>query len=152
MLAAAVFMFRNGESAKNDEEKSFEGSVELLLRFAAPGMGVGLLTGVVGVGGGFLVVPALVMAGEVSMQAAVGTSLLVIAMNSFAGFAGYLGETEIRWGFLSLFAALAVAGTFAGSRLVRFVPQHALTRGFAVLLVVMALFILYENRQAIPFV
>ena len=153
MLAAAFFMFRNGESGKDGEGTPSEGSVgRLLLRFAAPGMGVGILTGLVGVGGGFLVVPALVLTGEVTMQAAVGTSLFVLAMNSFAGFAGYLGETEIPWAFMSLFAALAVAGSFAGAYLARFVPQHALKRGFAVFLVVMALFILYENRAVIPFV
>ena len=153
MLAAAFFMFRNGEPEEDGKQTSSKGSVScLLLRFAAPGMGVGILTGLVGVGGGFLVVPALVLLGDVTMQAAVGTSLLVIAMNSFAGFAGYLGETQIPYGFLGLFTALAVAGSFAGAYLVRFVPQHALKRGFAVLLVVMALFILYENRQAIPFV
>ncbi len=153
MLAAAFFMFRNGEPEEDGKETSSKGSVGcLLLRFAAPGLGVGILTGLVGVGGGFLVVPALVLLGDVTMQAAVGTSLLVIAMNSFAGFAGYLGETQIPYGFLALFTALAVAGSFAGAYLVRFVPQHALKRGFAVLLVVMALFILYENRQAIPFV
>nr|MDQ3316902.1 sulfite exporter TauE/SafE family protein [Actinomycetota bacterium] len=92
-----------------------------------------------------------VLLGEVMMQAAVGTSLVVIAMNSFAGYAGYLGETEIPYAFLGLFTAMAVAGSFAGAYLVRFVPQHALQRGFAVFLVVMASFILYENRQVIPF-
>ena len=152
MLAAAFFMLRNGEPEEDGKETPAKGPVRRLLpRFAVPGMGVGLLTGLVGVGGGFLIVPALVLLGEVTMQAAVGTSLLVIAMNSFAGFAGYLGETEIRWGTLALFTALAVAGSFAGAYLARFVPQHALKRGFALLLVVMALFIFYENRQVIPF-
>lgn len=153
MLAAAYFMWRNDGPDKDGVEPSSGGSVgPLLLRFAAPGIGVGILTGLVGVGGGFLVVPALVLLGGVAMEAAVGTSLLVIAMNSFAGFAGYLGETEIPWGFLALFTALAVAGSFAGAYLARFVPQDALKRGFAVFLIVMALFILYENRGVIPIV
>ncbi|MDQ3658753.1 MAG: sulfite exporter TauE/SafE family protein [Actinomycetota bacterium] len=146
MLIAAFFMLRNGEPDEDGEEAPSEGSVgRLFLRFAAPGIGVGVLTGVVGVGGGFLIVPVLVLLGEIPMAAAVGTSLLVLAMNSFAGFAGYLGKVEIQWGIMSLFAALAVAGSFVGAYLVRFVPQHALKRGFAVFLIVMAVFILYEN-------
>lgn len=146
MLIAAFFMFRNGESDEDCEEPPSDGSVgRLLLRFSAPGMGVGVLTGLVGVGGGFLIVPVLALLGGIPIEAAVGTSLLVIAMNSFAGFAGYLGKAEIPWGIMSLFTTLAVAGSFAGVYLVRFVPQHTLKRGFAVFLVVMALFILYEN-------
>jgi uncharacterized protein len=146
MLAAAFFMFRNGKSSEYGGKDHSEGSTaRLLLRFALPGAGVGILTGLVGVGGGFLVVPSLVLLGGISMEAAVGTSLLVIAMNSFAGFAGYLGEVEIPWGLVSLFAALAVAGSFAGALLVRFVPEGALKRWFAAFLVVIALFILYES-------
>lgn len=98
MLVAAFFMFRNDGPGEDGKESSSDGSVgRLLLRFAAPGLGVGVLTGLVGVGGGFLIVPALVLLGEISMQVAVGTSLLVIAMNSFAGFTGYLGKVEIPW-------------------------------------------------------
>lgn len=153
MLVTAVFMLRNGESDEKVEKAPPEDpTIRLILRLAVPGLGVGVLTGLVGVGGGFLVVPALVLLGGVPMEAAVGTSLLIIAMNSFAGFAGYLGEVEIPWGVMFLFAALAVGGSFAGAYLVRFVSQHALKRGFGVFLVAMASFILYENREAIPFV
>lgn len=149
MLVAAFFMFRNDGPGEDGKESSSDGSVgRLLLRFAAPGLGVGVLTGLVGVGGGFLIVPALVLLGEISMQAAVGTSLLVIAMNAFAGFAGYLGKVEIPWALMSLFAALAVAGSFAGAYLTRLVSQHTLKRGFAILLIMMALLILYENGSA----
>jgi uncharacterized membrane protein YfcA len=150
MLVAAFFMFRSDAPGEDGKESSSDGPVgRLLLRFAAPGIGVGVLTGLVGVGGGFLIVPALVLLGEISMQAAVGTSLLVIAMNSFAGFAGYFGKVEIPWGLMALFAALAVAGSFAGTYLARLVSQHTLKRGFAVFLIVMALFILYENGSVI---
>ncbi|MDP9458218.1 MAG: permease [Actinobacteria bacterium] len=150
MLAAAFFVFRDDGPGEESKEPSSDGSTaRLLLRFAAPGMGVGVSTGLVGVGGGFLIVPALVLLGEVPMEAAVGTSLLVIAMNSFAGFAGYLGKAESRWGLLSIFAALAVSGSFAGAYLVRYVPQHALKKSFAAFLVAMALFVLYENAGAL---
>ena len=150
MLTAAIFMYRNGRSdADEKRDHSGERVVGILARFALPGIGVGTLTGLVGVGGGFLIVPSLVLLGGIPMEAAIGTSLLVIAMNSFAGLAGYLGEAAVPLGLVSLFSALAVAGTFAGTFLVRFVPEGALKRWFAVLLVLMALFILYENWHVI---
>jgi uncharacterized membrane protein YfcA len=107
---------------------------------------VGVLTGLVGVGGGFLVVPALVLLGGVPMKEAVGTSLLVIALKSAAGFAGYLGQVEVPWAFLAGFSGVALVGIAAGTAMVRYVSQGALRRVFAVFLVVMGTFILYQNR------
>jgi uncharacterized membrane protein YfcA len=147
MLAAAISMFRSarrsgtGASAGNDERPM---SLPLLIPVA---MGVGLLTGLVGIGGGFLVVPALVLLGRVPMKKAVGTSLLVIAMNSAAGFAGYLGTVQVPWGFMAGFTAVAIAGILGGTALVRFVSPRALKQAFAVFLLVMGTFILYKNRN-----
>lgn len=152
MLVAAFFMLREGGPAKDalGTEKGSLARTYLLLLFALGGA-VGILTGLVGVGGGFLIVPALVLLAKVPMKEAVGTSLLVIALNSFAGFAGYLGEVSFEWGPMALFAVLAVAGSFAGTYLVRFVPQGALKCSFAVFLIIMAAFILYENWGAMPY-
>lgn len=149
MVLAAIFMFMNGVSDDATEHVSKDSVWRLLVRFSLPGMAVGLLTGVVGVGGGFLIVPALVLLAGMPMRQAVGTSLPVIAMNSLAGFAGYIGEVEIPWDFLSLFTALAVLGSFTGAYLARIIPQHALKKSFAVFLVVMAAFILYESAGSI---
>jgi uncharacterized protein len=115
------------------------------------GLAVGVLTGLVGVGGGFLIVPALVVLGKVPMKEAVGTSLVVIAMKSAAGFAGYFGQVEIRWSYLAMFTAVAIAGSLGGTYLVRYVPQGVLKKAFAVFLIVMGIFILYQNRGAVPF-
>jgi uncharacterized membrane protein YfcA len=104
---------------------------------------VGALTGLVGVGG-FLMVPVLVLVSQVPTKEALGTSLLVIVMISASGFVGYLGKVEIQWGLVALFTALAVAGSFAGAYLVRFVPQVTLRKLFAVFLVLMSIFILYQ--------
>ena len=146
MLIAAYFMFRpKGVEETASEEK---GSMPVGL-IVLEGIAVGVLTGLVGVGGGFLIVPALVLLGKVPMKQAVGTSLLVIAMKSAAGFAGYLGQVEVDWAFMGLFTAVAITGILAGTYLVRFVPQHALQRTFAVFLVVMGTFILYQNRGVI---
>jgi uncharacterized protein len=109
-------------------------------------LGVGGLTGLVGVGGGFLIVPALVLLARLPIHHAVGTSLPVIAMNAAAGFSGYLGTVPVAWGFLAVFTLVAIAGALAGARLVRYVSQAALRRAFAVFLVVMGTLILYQNR------
>jgi uncharacterized membrane protein YfcA len=113
------------------------------------GIAVGILTGLVGVGGGFLIVPALVLLGKLPMKQAVGTSLLVIAMKSAAGFYGYLGQVEVPWAFMGLFTLVAIAGIFAGTYLVRFVSQAQLKRSFAVFLIVMGAFILWQNRGVV---
>ena len=145
MLLAAWFMFRPAKvrDAADGEVEVREMPLGLI---AAEGIAVGVLTGLVGVGGGFLIVPALVLLGKVPMREAVGTSLLVIAMKSAAGFLGYLGQVEVAWGFLALFTAVAVGGILLGTRLSRRVPQAALQRAFAVFLVVMGSLILYQNR------
>lgn len=151
MLAAAISMFRSKREATNmaemqDRRRGQKLSVPLL---ASVGLLVGILTGLVGIGGGFLIVPALVVLARVPMKQAVGTSLLVIAMNSFSGFLGYVGRVEIPWGLLAVFTAIAIAGILVGTHLVRFVSQWALKRAFAAFLVLMGALILYQNRNVL---
>jgi uncharacterized protein len=154
MLLAAFFMFRDRPPIPlpvySDGEQPAAKEMALGL-IVLEGLGVGILTGLVGVGGGFLIVPALVLLGKIPMKQAIGTSLLVIAMKSAAGFAGYLGQVEIAWGFMGLFTIIAVAGILLGTWLVRYVPQHALQRAFAIFLLVMGGFILYQNRMVFDF-
>ena len=152
MLAAAFFMLRgdaHGESASQPRDSAGGPSTRRGARIVVEGLAVGVLTGLVGVGGGFLIVPALVLMGEVPMKQAVGTSLLVIAMKSGAGFAGYLGQVEIAWGFVAAFSAVAVGGILVGTRLVRHLHPHALQRAFGVFLLLMGGFILYQNRDVL---
>ncbi len=147
MLAAAISMFRSARRAPtgaNPDTDERPMSLPLLIPVAVV---VGLLTGLVGIGGGFLVVPALVLLGRVPMKKAVGTSLFVIAMNAASGFAGYIGTVHVPWGFMAGFTAVAVVGILGGTALVRFVSQRALKQAFAVFLVVMGTFILYKNRS-----
>ena len=139
MLGASISMLRSRK-----EEAPADKAVRMPLVVGAAGV-VGLLTGVVGVGGGFLIVPALVLFAGLSMKRAVGTSLLVIAMNSASGFLAYAGTVQIDWRYISIFTALAVAGVFIGSALVQHVSQAALTRAFAWFLVAVAGFILIQN-------
>lgn len=151
MVVAAFFMFRdsNNESDEDEEGAESEGSsiaqvpLGRAVGLAVLAVAVGALTGLVGVGG-FMMVPALVLVGQVPTKEALGTSLLVIVMISASGFAGYLGKVEIQWGLVALFTALAVAGSFAGAYLVRFVPQVTLRKLFAIFLLLLAIFILYQ--------
>lgn len=151
MLTAAYFMLRSRNvSAALDETGGHESAARLpLAHIVIEGLVVGIITGLVGVGGGFLVVPALVLLGKLPMNQAVGTSLLVIAMKSASGFAGYLDQVSIAWGTLAVFSGVAVAGILAGSYLMRFVPQDMLKRSFGILLVLMGVFILFQNREVL---
>lgn len=143
MLGAAVAMVRDRRDLQ-DEVGGGRSAVPIPV-LAAAALGVGLLTGLVGIGGGFLVVPALVLLARIPMKQAIGTSLLVIAMNSVAGLAGYLGTVAIDWPYVALFTGVAMAGIVMGTALTRFASPRALRRGFAGLLVVMAGFLLYQN-------
>ncbi|WP_412061958.1 sulfite exporter TauE/SafE family protein [Rubrivirga sp. IMCC45206] len=152
MILAAGLMLRG---KKDLEARGGEPHArQPLWLIAVEGLIVGVLTGLVGVGGGFLIVPALVLLGGLSMRMAVGTSLLIIAAKSAAGFWKYtdvLAETglHVDWGLIGIFAAIGIAGSFVGNALSQRVPQAQLKRGFAVFLVVMGIFILYNEAPAV---
>ncbi len=147
MLTAAVFMFRPVEGViPAAAEPVGTGGISLALLLPVA-IAVGVLTGLVGTGGGFLMVPALVVLARVPIRQAVGTSLLVIAMNCASGFIGYSTHVDVPWTFLLGFTAVAVVGILAGARLVRFVAQGTLKRAFAVFLIIMGAFILVKNRH-----
>jgi hypothetical protein len=144
MIAAAVMMFRRGEPPAAPRPP------RALPLVALDGLAVGVLTGFVGVGGGFLILPALVLLGGLGMHMAIGTSLAIIAMNAFSGFAKHLQILSAQglaldWVVLAKFVVLGAAGSVGGSRLAHRLPQRTLRRGFAVFLVLMAALILYES-------
>ena len=143
MVVAAVSMLRNAAQDAHPREDSGPPPPALLL---AVGLGVGVLTGLVGIGGGFLIVPALVILGRVPMKAAVGTSLLVIALNSTSGYLGHHGREIVPWGFVVRFTSVAVVGILAGTALVHHIPSRQLKRAFAFLLIVIGALILWQNR------
>jgi uncharacterized membrane protein YfcA len=147
MLAAAVGMlWTRRDHARAPSEDTAPARWSLLAPVA---VAVGVLTGLVGVGGGFLIVPALVLLARVPMRQAVGTSLLVIALNSAAGFGGYIGTVDIDWAFLARFTAVTIAGALAGAAMASRVPVSTLRRAFAVFLLVVGGVVLYKNRSAL---
>ena len=149
MLASAVSMLRSSRRDAASGTVAASGERPIAIGLLMPvAIAVGLLTGLVGIGGGFLVVPALVILAHVPMRQAVGTSLLVIAMNSVSGFAGYAGRVHVPWGFMAGFTVVAAGGILAGTYIAQFVSQRALKRAFAVFLLLMGTFVLFKNRSA----
>lgn len=140
MLAAAWFMWRGTPAALHRPPGGHHP-----LAIIGTGVGVGMLTGIVGVGGGFLIVPALVLLLGLDIKRAVGTSLGVIALNGASGFVGYLGQIRIDWTLIALFTLVATAGVLVGAALVPKVPADKLKRGFACFLVLVAAYILYSR-------
>jgi len=153
MLVAAVLMFRGRRAVERPDSEVIER--QPLPVIAVEGLAVGILTGLVGVGGGFLIVPALVLLGGLSMRVAVGTSLLIVAAKSTAGFWKYtevLAEVgqQVDWNLIGLFMAIGVVGSLIGNSVGRRLPQAQLKRVFAVFLVIMGSFILVrEGPRAI---
>jgi hypothetical protein len=145
MLATAVAMVRG---RRGTAAKPTTGDLPVL-KVVLEGLVVGLVTGIVGAGGGFLVVPALVLLGGLPMSVAVGTSLLVIAMKSFAGLAGYLTTVQLDWPLVLGVTAAAVVGSFVGARLAGVVPEQTLRKGFGVFVLAMAVFVLVQEL-AVP--
>jgi len=144
MLVAAGFMFRGGRDRTTSSAPVVVAHEGRHLLVALEGLMVGLLTGLVGVGGGFLIVPALVLL-ALPMREAVGTSLLIIAANCAVGFYGYLGHVHFTWSSMALVTAGTLPGIALGTYLHRFVSQATLRRGFAAFLLLVAGFILYQN-------
>ncbi|MEQ9406050.1 MAG: sulfite exporter TauE/SafE family protein [Cyclobacteriaceae bacterium] len=142
MFIAAISMIRtrNGKD-ENVEERVFD-----YPRIILDGLVVGLLTGIVGAGGGFLIIPALVLLSRLPMKLAVGTSLTIIAAKSLLGFVGDIQSgQEIEWEFLLFFTALAIVGIFAGTFLSRFVSNKKLKSGFGWFVLVMSIYILLNE-------
>lgn len=115
------------------------------LRCLLAGLAVGVLTGFIGVGGGFLLVPALVKFAKLPLRQATGTSLAVIAFNSAAGFLGHFGEAPPRWFLALLFAGIAAVGVLAGTALAIHLPVARLRQGFAVMVIATGAFVLWQN-------
>lgn len=118
-------------------------------RILVDGFVVGLATGLVGAGGGFLVVPALALLGGLPMAVAVGTSLLVITMKSTAGLAGYLLSVQLDWPLVLAFSAIAVLASFVGARLTDLLPEDRLRTWFGYVVLLMGAVVLVQEVPAL---
>lgn len=139
MLAASVGMIKSKERKPGCMECDLKGNV---IRMLLSGVGIGLTTGFLGAGGGFLLIPTLVLVLGMPMKEAVGTSLLIIALNSLIGFAGDLGHLIIDWVFLFKITGIAVAGILIGSVLAKRVNAGYLKKGFGWFVLAMGIYII----------
>jgi uncharacterized membrane protein YfcA len=142
MLAASYSMIK--------EKKNKEGSEESELKFNYPliaieGLLVGLVTGIVGAGGGFLIIPALVLLAKLPMKKAVGTSLLIIAAKSLIGFLGDVANQPIDWKMLLIFTSLSIVGIFIGSSLSKKINDKVLKKGFGWFVLAMGIYIISKE-------
>lgn len=142
MLVTALAMLRDRREPAEARRSTAIGHM------LAIGAAVGIVSGLVGAGGGFLIVPALTLFGGLAMRDAIGTSLFVIAIQSFAGFAGHVGHVELSFTLVAIMTAAAIVGMFLGSTLGKHVSARALKYGFAGLVLVTGLYVL--GRQLPP--
>ncbi|PTX43418.1 hypothetical protein C8P64_1945 [Christiangramia gaetbulicola] len=142
MLFASISMIYDKKELL--EKKQEKKPVNFFL-LGALGILTGLITGIVGAGGGFIIIPILVLLAGLPMKKAVGTSLLIIAINSLLGFLGDLGHQEIDWPFLLIFTAIAISGIFLGVYLNKFFDGKKLKKGFGWFVLLMGIYIIWSE-------
>ncbi|WP_299336282.1 sulfite exporter TauE/SafE family protein [uncultured Psychroserpens sp.] len=141
MLVASISMITN-KREDNGEETVIQYNYPLII---IEGIVVGVLTGIVGAGGGFLIIPALVLLAKLPMKKAVATSLLIIAIKSLIGFIGDVENLEIDWGFLLTFTSISIVGIFIGIYISKFIEGKKLKKGFGWFVLIMGVYIIYKE-------
>lgn len=139
MLAASYSMIKEKKNKDSDENEKVKFNFPLI---AIEGSIVGVITGIVGAGGGFLIIPALVLLARLPMKMAVGTSLLIIAAKSLIGFLGDLSTQTIDWKMLLVFTGLSIVGIFIGSSLSKKINEKVLKKGFGWFVLIMGIYII----------
>lgn len=142
MVFASYAMIKGKKEDENGNEAEQTFNYPMIL---LEGTVVGILTGLVGAGGGFLIIPALVLFSKLPMKQAVGTSLLIIAAKSLIGFTGDIGHTIIDWKLLLIVTALAIAGIFIGNRLSYKISGEKLKKGFGWFVLLMGIYIIVKE-------
>jgi uncharacterized membrane protein YfcA len=143
MLLAGLSMIRKKKSSEDDKEPT--GIIYNYPMIVVEGATIGTITGIVGAGGGFLIIPALVLLARLPMKMAIGTSLLIIAVKSLAGFLGDLSNQSIDWVFLLSFTGLAIIGIFIGTYSSRFIDNQKLKKGFGWFVLIMSVYIILKE-------
>jgi len=140
MLMASIAMIR--DKKQPPEEKPDKIHYPILILQA---LGVGMVTGLVGAGGGFLIVPALIFLAGIPIKRAIATSLFIIAINSLIGFVGDVQNLDIDWTFLVSFTLVSIAGIFLGMWLNRFIDGKKLKKGFGWFVLIMGVYIIFKE-------
>ena len=149
MLVASYFMIRKPSEKPSDHVQlsipQKHQPKHPWLAITLEGLGVGILTGFVGVGGGFAIIPALVLLGGIPMKEAIGTSLLIITFKSATGFLGYLNQVTIDWNLMLTFTTVAILGVIWGAYFSGKMRSEKLQQGFGYFLIAIATFILIKR-------
>lgn len=142
MVIAAIAMINNGKTIKENSLVKKKSNIIKLLIY---GVAIGITTGFLGAGGGFLLIPTLVILVGLPMKEAVGTSLLIIALNSLFGFTGDLGHFDIDWVFLLKITFIAIIGLFIGSKMGKEIESDKLKKGFGFFVLIMGIYIIVKE-------
>jgi uncharacterized membrane protein YfcA len=151
MVLFAILMLLASFAMINDKQADIESGTfktsnnTPVYKLLALGVLIGLATGFLGAGGGFLLIPALVLILKMPMKNAIGTSLLIIALNSLIGFTGDLGHFNIDWKLLSIITIIAIAGIFAGGFLAKKIDGNKLKKGFGWFVLIMGIYIIIKE-------
>ncbi len=151
MILASLMMISQGRQRLNHEnllkeKQSFKlKNQHNRLFILVEGLGVGILTGFVGVGGGFAIIPALVLLGGLPIKEAIGTSLIIITFKSMTGFLGYLSMVNLDWMLMISFTIAASLGTITGAYLTRFLEAKKLQKGFGYFVLAIGIFVLVQH-------
>ena len=140
MLFASISMIKGRKEVEIKKDAAFNYPLIIIEGFV-----VGILTGLVGAGGGFLIIPALVLFANLPMKRAVATSLLIIAVKSLIGFLGDIGNIVIDWPFLLSFTSLSVVGIIVGIWLNNFIDGKKLKKAFGYFILLMSIFIIIKE-------
>ena len=140
MFMAAYSMLKN---KKNDEAVDFENKSTFMVSIKL--FFVGILIGLIGAGGGFLIIPALLKFAKLPMKKAIGTSLLIITINSLIGFTGDVQNIAIDWSFLLMFTTFSVIGIFIGLYIQHYINEKHLKKIFGFFVLIMSFVILYKE-------
>lgn len=144
MLLASYFMIKDKKEVQVNSESFLTKNKKMLIPLQ--GLVVGIITGLVGVGGGFMIVPSLVLLVGIPMKIAVGSSLVIIAINSLFGFIGYINLIDVPWIFLIKFSTVTILGVLIGGKFIHRINQRTLKKSFGYFLIVMGFLILYKNK------
>lgn len=139
MVFGAISVLKKKSQDSNTEEK------RNLILIGIQTFTIGIIIGLVGAGGGFLIIPSLILFAKLPMRKAVGTSLFIITMNSLVGFMGDIQNLEIDWLFLLIFSSISVVGIFVGMHLTKYTNESQLKKIFAYFVLVIASIILLKE-------
>lgn len=143
-FTAAVMMLRDS-MRRQQPSTTAAAPIRFTTGLGVQAVGVGVLTALIGAGGGFLIVPALVLVANVPVKEAVGSSLLIIAMNATSGVAGYVGQVAFDWRLVAWFTSIASIGAIAGTRLVRRLPAARIKQAFAIMILVLGTYLVIRQ-------